>query len=690
MRRYLQLLGGLSLGLAAAGAVCFIWIERHLEDRERHEIMQLERQSMAGAEATRQAIQRILDQVTTLGLLGEVVRQQRIHGRIELVTPLERQIEEMTARPGQPVRQLALIDVSGTLLWSSQPGHEAVDLSDREHFRVHAEGRREPFISEPLVGRVSGRWSIQATRRLEWADGTFDGVVVVSLDSTAISETLDTLRASRSGVSALLRDDGAFLARSAPSPLPYGTRIRRDNLETMLAQPSGTRRVVSTLLAQDVILSWEAVPGWPLIATFGVPTEPALSAISARRRELRIGLCALLLGGCVLLFSTWAMMARRRARRALATAEAEHRGVQAMINALPGAAYVATLAPDGSLSRLRPTAALAAMLGRAAGSGDWRSYTDAEGLKACADAGLDARRRGAGVAEYRLVLEGGRSIWVRDHLRCPCVLRGEPCEVVGLLLDVTEQRAAAAKAMTSAKLAVLGEMATGVAHEINQPAATIALAADVAHLQLSRGKMDLPRTLDALRSISAQTGRIREIIRRVQLFGRGDDPQAPLTPVSLAEALDGALVLVRGALADASIRLEVDLPPALPPLRARLVAMEQVLANILLNSRDALDAAAPSDRRIQISARSAAATGFVEVVVRDTGPGFPTTLLERVFEPFVTTKPIGRGTGLGLAIVYGIISGFGGNTRACNGDDGWGAVVRFSLPIWTGGNHGNS
>jgi signal transduction histidine kinase len=687
MRRYLQVLGGLSLCLAAAGAVCFTWIERHLEDRERLEIMQLERQSMAGAEATRQAIQRILDQVTTLGLLGEVVRQQRIHGRIELVTPLERQLEEMTAKQGQPVRQLALIGVSGTLLWSSQPGHEAVDLSDREHFRVHAEGRREPFISEPLVGRVSGRWSIQATRRLEWADGTFDGVVVVSLDPADISETLDTLRAARSGVSALLRADGAFLARSAPSPLPYGTWIRRENLEALLAQPSGTRRVVRTLMAQEVILSWEAVPGWPLIATFGVPTEPVLSAISARRRELQIGVGTLLLGACVLLFLAWAMMARRRA---LARAEAEHRGIQAMIDALPGAAYVATLAPDGSLSRLRPTAALAAMLGRAAGSGDWRSYTDAEGMKACAEAGLDARQRGAGVAEYRLVLEGGRSLWVRDHLRCPFVLRGEPYEVVGLLLDVTEQRAATAKAMTSAKLAVLGEMATGVAHEINQPAATIALAADVAHLQLSRGTMELPRTLDAMRSISAQTSRIREIIRRVQLFGRGDDPQAPLTPVSLAEALDGALVLVRGALADASIRLEVDLPPTLPPLRARLVAIEQVLANILLNSRDALDAAAPLGRRIQLSSRYEAATGFVEVVVRDTGPGFPTELLERVFEPFVTTKPIGRGTGLGLAIVYGIVSGFAGRIRACNGDDGWGAVVRFSLPIWTGSNHGNS
>ena len=656
-------------------------IERIMAEAERTELQRLERQVMSGAEATRQAIERVLDHVTTLGLLGQVVRRYQLGDDPAQGEPLKRHIQELTRDQRQPVLQLALIGADGFLEWSSVPGSERMDLNDREHFRVHAEGLRSPFISAPLVGRASGRWSVQATRRIEREDGGFVGVVVISLDPAVISDTLDTLRASRDGVSALIRDDGIFIARSAPEPFAFGMRVRPDNLEVLTARPSGTRLVTRSLDGTEIMLGWERVEGWPLIATYGIPVVALREALAHRRADLRLALAGAILGLGAVAVSVALVVARRKARRALAEAEAERARALALIASLPGAAYVATIRPDGTVAEMQPTEALSFLLGQPADSPDWTGRLEAAAREARAQAARLALVRGAAMAEYRLVAADRRPLWVRDHLRATG--RGTPLgqEVVGLLIDVSEQRDATAQALTAAKLATLGEMATGVAHEINQPAAAIALAADVTHLRLEQGPGGMPGALAALRSIAEQAERIREIIRQVQLFGRGDDSSAPLERVLLPRALEGALVLVGGALVQGSVRLEVDVPANLPPLRARRIAIEQVLVNLLLNARDALQSEPVEARCVRVSAFEDAASGLVEVAVSDTGPGIPAEILPRLFEPFVTSKPLGQGTGLGLAIVYGIVHGFGGHIQACNGPER-GATLRITLPAW--------
>jgi C4-dicarboxylate-specific signal transduction histidine kinase len=230
-----------------------------------------------------------------------------------------------------------------------------------------------------------------------------------------------------------------------------------------------------------------------------------------------------------------------------------------------------------------------------------------------------------------------------------------------------------------ARLAALGEIATGIAHEINQPLAAIQMMVTSMLAEIDRGTLPIERAQRWLGSMNEQIERIAWIIGHLRSFSRNEEP-SPLGAAALGAIIDDTLGLLRTQLRSHDVALDVDLAEPLPPVRGDPRRLEQVLLNLLSNARDALDEL-PSDapRQIRIGAARAAEREAVVLEVSDNGPGIPPDVRERLFEPFFTTKRAGKGTGLGLSIVRTIVSECGGRIQV-DSEPGAGTTFRIELP----------
>jgi C4-dicarboxylate-specific signal transduction histidine kinase len=286
-----------------------------------------------------------------------------------------------------------------------------------------------------------------------------------------------------------------------------------------------------------------------------------------------------------------------------------------------------------------------------------------------------ARQTGTAAFDWRMRRPDGGWQWMRSSLRFLETNPDGSGLVVGYILNVTAEREAAARAGVAGRLASLGEMATGLAHELKQPLAIASMAAQNASRSLGRG--DAAGVERRLATISTQMERGGTIIDHLRRFATGGDPGAPPGPVLLSAAVEGAMTLVGSTLTEAGIAVEVALDPPLLRVLGHLVPLEQVLLNLLTNARDAIAGLPPgAPRRIRLEA--AKRDGRVALTLADTGGGIPAALLDRVFEPFLTTKGPDRGTGLGLSICLGLVTAMGGRITAANGTAG--AVFTLDLP----------
>ncbi len=228
------------------------------------------------------------------------------------------------------------------------------------------------------------------------------------------------------------------------------------------------------------------------------------------------------------------------------------------------------------------------------------------------------------------------------------------------------------------KLATLGELTTGVAHELNNPLNNIGLFLGNVIDLIVLGSVDTDRMLRDLHRAMQQVRKATEIISHLRTFGRA----APVSrePIPMNEVIERSLSLMREQLRLRQITVELDLSPAQPMVNGSPIQLEQVFINLLTNARDAL---ADSSRKV-VRIVTAVRPGWLDVTVSDTGPGIPAGLEQRIFDPFFTTKGVGKGTGLGLSITYGIIKDHEGTIAVMN-LPGWGAAFRIQLPLSTGG-----
>lgn len=262
-------------------------------------------------------------------------------------------------------------------------------------------------------------------------------------------------------------------------------------------------------------------------------------------------------------------------------------------------------------------------------------------------------------AEYRIVRPDGSVRWIWDRSFPIRNEKGVLHRVVGIGEDVTERRIAEQrlkvsqmKLMESEKLATLGKLSAGISHEINQP-----LTAIQSYAENARKFLDKNRPVDArqnLLTISDQVSRIKEIIENVRLLARHDPGRNQSIVVN--EAIENVLSVIGGRVKLQNCRLIYDAKNGTVSAFGDMVRLEQTLLNILANALDAV--AEQSDPEIVIDVEDG--EDYAVIRVRDNGSGISTSIIDEVFEPFVTSKPEGKGTGLGLAISRSLIEGMGG------------------------------
>jgi C4-dicarboxylate-specific signal transduction histidine kinase len=225
------------------------------------------------------------------------------------------------------------------------------------------------------------------------------------------------------------------------------------------------------------------------------------------------------------------------------------------------------------------------------------------------------------------------------------------------------------------KLATLGELTTGVAHELNNPLNNIGLFVGNAIDLIELGNSNDKRVLSELNNAMQQVRKASQIISHLRTFGRA----APVSqePVIITEVIQRALSLVQQQLRLRQIEVELDLCTKDHQVIGNPIQLEQVFINILNNARDAV-ADAP-DKKIFIS--SSITNDVAEIRFHDTGPGIPSGLERRIFDPFFTTKEVGKGTGLGLSITYGIIKDHHGTISVVRTPAVGGATFLIQLPL---------
>ena len=226
------------------------------------------------------------------------------------------------------------------------------------------------------------------------------------------------------------------------------------------------------------------------------------------------------------------------------------------------------------------------------------------------------------------------------------------------------------KIMESERLATVGQLAAGVAHELNNPLGGVLM---YSHLLLENMKEDDPQRQN-LEKIVTQANRCKGIVKGLLDFSRQTEPK--MEPSEINELLNTALSLVENQAVFHNITVTKDLTPSLPAVMADGQQIQQVFINIFLNAAEAMK----GKGNLSIHTKTADDENFVQVEITDTGCGIAEELIERLFEPFFTTKEVGRGTGLGLSISYGIIQGHGGtiNVKSKVGK-GTTFIIRFPL-----------
>jgi two-component system C4-dicarboxylate transport sensor histidine kinase DctB len=238
---------------------------------------------------------------------------------------------------------------------------------------------------------------------------------------------------------------------------------------------------------------------------------------------------------------------------------------------------------------------------------------------------------------------------------------------------LTEQqlRQTQADLIQAGKLAGLGQMSAALSHEFNQPLAAAKTYADSAALLIERGRTT--EASDNVRRISGLIDRMASISRHLRNFAR--KPNEKLGPVRLDEVVRDTLEIVETRLKAAGAEMDIDIGDELAVL-AGSVRLQQVLVNVISNAADAVEGL--DDRKLSV--RAWRDGGRAVLTVRDRGAGVAPAVAQRIFDPFYTTKGVGRGLGLGLSISYNIIKDFGGSLTVSNHPEG-GAVFRIELAL---------
>ncbi|MFP4056595.1 MAG: PAS domain S-box protein [Candidatus Brocadiia bacterium] len=408
---------------------------------------------------------------------------------------------------------------------------------------------------------------------------------------------------------------------------------------------------------------------------------------------------------------------QKAAEAALRESEARFRS---LVERLPAIMYVAQL--DETSTTLYASPQVETILGfsqedYAAQPQIWLQRLHPEDRDRVLEAVAETHKTGEPlVCEYRMVARDGRVVWFHDEATVVRDEGGEPLYLQGFMVDITERKALEDRLARAEKLEAMGQLAAGIAHEINTPAQYVA---DNTRF-LRQSFADLQRVLAKLRDVCSAAAqgpvspellrgaqkaceasdldfllaeipaaiqeslegleRVAEIVRAMKEFSHPGTEEK--TPVHINEAVASTITVARNEWKYVA-EVVTDLDPDLPPVPCAPADLNQVILNLVVNAAHAIEEKAGSNpgQKGTITVSTGLCDDHVEIRVRDTGAGIPDPVAPRIFDPFFTTKEVGKGTGQGLAIAHSVIVEKHGGSIAFETEPGEGTEFIVTLPV---------
>jgi C4-dicarboxylate-specific signal transduction histidine kinase len=288
--------------------------------------------------------------------------------------------------------------------------------------------------------------------------------------------------------------------------------------------------------------------------------------------------------------------------------------------------------------------------------------------------------------ELRLSAGGNEVRWITVKACAYCDPDGAVLRVAGYVVDDCQRKRSAAELLKLqqklthlTRVALMGELAGALAHELQQPLTAILCNAHAAQILSRKAKLNVNELQEILEEIANDDKNAGQIIQRLRaLLIRGE---THFQRLEIADLVDDVLMLARGTLRERNVQISTRVDTDIPNTIGDRVELQQVLLNLVINACESMSANPTRDRRLEIVVDAEAEEGAVRVSVLDCGSGIDADQLERVFEPFFTTKK--GGLGLGLSISHSIVAAHGGRLWATRRPDR-GTAFHFTLPIQTG------
>jgi len=284
--------------------------------------------------------------------------------------------------------------------------------------------------------------------------------------------------------------------------------------------------------------------------------------------------------------------------------------------------------------------------------------------------------------EYRLRRFDGEYCWVLDHGVPRSEANGEFLGYIGCAIDIAERKRGELEVVQQraelahiARVSTMGELAASLAHELNQPLTAILSNAQAAQRFLAVKPPDLEELHEILKDIVQDDSRAGEVIRRMRTLVKREELE--FAPLDLGNVVSDVVLLTHSDATLHDIRVVLEIDSGLPPVQGDKVQLQQVLLNLLLNAFDAVKNSPADERSVAVQADLDGAS-MLKVAVRDRGTGLNGAQVDKIFEPFYTTKP--DGLGMGLSISRSIVEAHGGRLWAENNRD-CGATFYFTVPI---------
>lgn len=536
------------------------------------------------------------------------------------------------------------------------------NITDRGFFQTHRQSdTHKLLISQPLLGRVSGRWAITLTRRLNKPDGSFAGIAALSIEPRYLTRLFETTTLGPADVMSLVLTNGISLARRRGDAISFGEDIAQSQLLVeQRVRPAGNYIGPGGLDGQRRIFSYRTMHDYPVIVTVGTLESDALAAVRTRQRTYRGA--ALLLTLLVATGCTFGILLLARNERASQTLREQ----ASLLDKAQDAIVVTDLQRritfwNKSAERLYGWPAPEVM-GTVVTD---LFYPDGDGREV-RQAFDDVLRNGEWTGELQPQTKFGRRVMIESRWTLVRDGAGEPRSILSINTDVTDRRHLEQQFYRAQRLESIGTLAGGIAHDLNNVLAPIILG-----MGILKDRLTDDDSRDVLATISTSAKRGAEMVSQVLSFARGQEGRR--VEIRVPDLIADVVRIARDTFPK-SIEIVTEIEPKLPPIIGDPTQFHQVLLNLCLNARDAM----PGGGRLTLSAR--ARGGYVVMHVEDTGPGIPPGVIDKIFDPFFTTKEAGKGTGLGLSTSQTIVRSHGGRIEVLS-EPPHGARFEIHLPL---------